>query len=241
MLTLNLVLLLSLARLVLSFRETRRSGMLREGGARIHWYSEAGDIFVTLKQDGSMFCFLEVYTKIGAEYERIRPLAKSVEEVDSNVLNLVDRNLAKLCKNSILLTTDAEWSWTNGGVRYRRLIKARRKRGRSQRKKKSVRCPVKRTPQCSVLHDFHAKHLQYHNVDAISEINKKSCRCRHNTGARIPCGTKICHTGGIYQPCGVKYCNNIAFDFCAESRIQCNPKALVADYLVKNLRRSGVI
>lgn len=35
--------------------------------------------------------FYNAFSQIGAEYERIRPLAKSVEEVDSNVLNLVDR------------------------------------------------------------------------------------------------------------------------------------------------------
>ena len=72
--------------------------------------------------------------------------------------------------------------------RMRRLVetkveKKRRRKGSrqgSKRKKKSTkRCPAKRTPQCSVLHEWHEKHLQYHQVmDAklLKQVNERPCR-----------------------------------------------------------------
>lgn len=74
--------------------------------------------------------------------------------------------------------------------RMRRLVnppRGRRKRRRGHKsrrnknstKKGSKKCPAKRTPQCSVLHDFHKKHLEYHNFDdkdLKKQINNKPCR-----------------------------------------------------------------
>lgn len=60
--------------------------------------------------------------------------------------------------------------------------KRRRKGGKETRKRKKKspkRCPAKRTPQCSVLHEWHEKHVQYHNVvdnKLLKQVNEKPCR-----------------------------------------------------------------
>ncbi|XP_063685004.1 uncharacterized protein LOC134819152 [Bolinopsis microptera] len=234
--------------------DSRRSGMFKENHTKIHWFSEGGDMYVTLKDTETLYCFLEVYTRATPDARKFRKLRASlgtVAERDTATLSLVDRHLGKLCQDSVLLTSETEWEYvTNGIDRMRRLVetkveKKRRRKGRqgggSKRKKKSTkRCPAKRTPQCSVLHEWHEKHLQYHQVmDAklLKQVNERPCRCRHNTGTRIPCGSKMCFNNGIQQPCGVRYCDNLVFDFCAESRTECVPEKLLADYVIDNLKR----
>ena len=208
-------------------------------------------MFVTLKDSDTLYCFLEVYTR-GSPSKKFKKLKSSTDtlaERDTDTVNLVDKHLGKLCQGSILLTTESEWHYvTNGIDRMRRLVgtkaEKKRKRGNKDRRsrnrgrKPSRRCPAKRTPQCSVLHEFHEKHLAYHNVEdreLLHQIDNKTCRCRHNTGTRIPCGSKMCFTNGIHQPCGVKYCENLVFDFCADSRTDCVPEKLVANYIIQGV------
>ena len=214
-----------------------------------------GDLFVTLKDTDTPYCFLEVYTRPSPS-RKFRKLKSSIEtlaERSTETVDIVDRHLGKLCQGSVLLTSESEWQYiTNGIDRMRRLVGTRtekkRKRGKKDRRSRyrggggrkpsgatSRRCPAKRTPQCSVLHEFHAKHVEYHNMvdkELLQQIDNKACRCRHNTGTRIPCGSKMCYTNGIQQPCGVKYCENLVFDFCASSRTDCIPEKLLADYII---------
>ncbi|KAL5266662.1 hypothetical protein ACHWQZ_G003888 [Mnemiopsis leidyi] len=231
---------------------SRRSGMFKENHTKIHWFSDGNDMFVTLKDTETLYCFLEVYTRASpdSKYRKLRSSPGTVAERDASTLSLVDRHLGKLCQDSVLLTSETEWIYvTNGIDRMRRLVgtdidnKRRRKgknRGKKRKKKSPKRCPAKKTPQCSVLHEWHDKHVKYHQVvvnELLKQVNERPCRCRHNTGTRIPCGSKMCFNNGIQQPCGVRYCDNLVFDFCAESRTECDPEKLLADYVIDNLRR----
>ena len=60
--------------------------------------------------------------------------------------------------------------------------KRRRKgknRGKKRKKKSPKRCPAKRTPQCSVLHEWHDKHVMYHQVvvsELLKQVNERPCR-----------------------------------------------------------------
>ena len=61
--------------------------------------------------------------------------------------------------------------------------KRRRKgknRGKKRKKKSPKRCPAKKTPQCSVLHEWHDKHVKYHQVvvnELLKQVNERPCRC----------------------------------------------------------------
>jgi len=255
-----LLLTLVLLKVTICWRndDSRRSGMFKENHTKIHWFSEGGDMFVALKDTETLYCFLEVYTKVtpdARKFRKMRASAGTVAERDTTTLSLLDRHLGKLCQDSILLTSEAEWDYVNNGIyRMRRLVdtkiekkkrgkgKGGKRKGREEKggKRSTKKCPAKKTPQCSRLHKWHNQHLKYHNVmdnELLKTINNIACRCRHDTGTRIPCGTKMCFNNGIQQPCGVKYCDTLVFDFCAESRTDCVPEKLMAGYVIDSVRR----
>ena len=64
-------------------------------------------------------------------------------------------------------------------IEKKRRRKGGRGEGKKRKKKSPKRCPAKKTPQCSVLHDWHEKHVQYHQVvdnKLLKQVNERPCR-----------------------------------------------------------------
>jgi hypothetical protein len=50
------------------------------------------------------------------KFRKMRASAGTVAERDTTTLSLLDRHLGKLCQDSILLTSEAEWDYVNNGI-----------------------------------------------------------------------------------------------------------------------------